>query len=106
MTVAPAQSRPAPARAFRLLWGFDALVGAVVVFFFLWGVADGTVSSFNITLWLGMLAVVAAVVGGSLALHAGGHRRIASALLLVLALPGMAYALFILAVLVFQPRWN
>jgi hypothetical protein len=89
-----------------VLWGFDALVAAVVVFFFLWGVADGTVSSFNIVLWLSTLAIVGVVVGGSLALRKAGQSVAAFALLAVLAIPGLGFTLFLVAVLVFQPRWN
>src|SRR5215217_3048043 len=33
--------------AFWLLWGFDALIAAVVLYFFFAGLADGSVSSFN-----------------------------------------------------------
>ncbi len=99
---------PAPRRhrAFWLFWGFDAIVAAVFGFFFLWGLADGSVSSFNIALWMGLLAVVAAVVGGSLALRRAGHSAVAFGLLLILAIPGMGMALFLLAILILQPRWN
>jgi hypothetical protein len=102
-------AQPAPprkSRAFWLVWGFDAVVAAVVVFFFLWGLSDGTVSSFNILLWLGMLALVAGVVFGSLALRRAGYTAPAFGLLMVLAFPGLMFVLFFLAVLILQPRWN
>ena len=101
-----ASATPPRQRAFWLLWGFDALVAAVVVFFFLWGLADGTVSSFNIVLWLCVLALVAAVVGGSLALKNAGRAKTAVSLLLVLAIPGLGFTVFLIAVLILQPRWN
>ena len=82
------------------------MVAAVVCFFFVWGVADGSVSSFNIMLWLGMLTLVAVVVGGSIALRRAGHLAPAFGLLLILAIPGLGMALFLLAVLILQPRWN
>ncbi len=93
-------------RAFWVLWGFDAIVAAVVAFFFVWGLADGSVSSFNMGLWLTLLAVVGGVVFGSLALQRSGQRGPAMGLLLVLAIPGIACALFLAAVLILQPRWN
>jgi hypothetical protein len=93
-------------RAFWLFWGVDAVVAAVVCFFFVWGVMDGSVSSFNIMLWLGLLTLVAVVVGGSLALRSAGHSAAAFGLLLILAIPGLGMALFFLAVLILQPRWN
>ena len=93
-------------RAFWLFWGVDAVVAAVVGFFFVWGVMDGSVSSFNIMLWLGLLTLAAVVVGGSLALRSAGHSAAAFGLLLILAIPGLGMALFFLAVLILQPRWN
>jgi hypothetical protein len=93
-------------RFFWPLWAFDAVIGAVVLFFFFWGLADGTVSSFNILLWLAMLAVVGVVVGGSYALQATGRAAAAIPLLLLLAMPGLAAVVFFVSVLVLQPRWN
>ena len=43
---------------FRILFGIDALAAAVVLFFFIWGLSDGTVSDFNILLWLALLGGV------------------------------------------------
>ena len=91
---------------FRILWGFDALIAAAVLFFFFWGLSDRTVSSFNIVLWLALLAGLAGVLGGSLTLSAKGHARPAMGLVLLLAVPGMLGVLFLLAVLILQPRWN
>jgi hypothetical protein len=102
-------TQPAPSRSGRFfwaLWGFDALIAATVVFFFLWGLGDGTVSSFNIMLWLGMLAAVGLVVAGSLALRNANQTAAAYVLLILLALPGLAFTLFLAAVLILQPRWN
>ena len=91
---------------FWLLWGWDAFIALVFLFFFFWGLADGTVSSFNIVLWLAVLTGLGVLVGGSLWLRAKGRLALAVALLLVLALPGALFALFFLAVLVLHPRWN
>jgi len=92
--------------AFRILFGIDALAAAVVVFFFLWGLSDGTVSSFNILLWLAMLGGVGGVPGGGVWLRANGHLRLANGVLLLLALPATLIALFFLLLIVAQPRWN
>jgi hypothetical protein len=69
------------------LWGWDALIALVFVVFFVWGLTDGTVSSFNIVLWIGTLAVVGGVLSGSSWLRSSGRRRVALALLLALAIP-------------------
>lgn len=41
---------------FWTLWSVNAATAAIVVYFFLAGAADGSVSSYNIGLWLGILA--------------------------------------------------
>ena len=91
---------------FRILFAFDAIVAAVILFFFFWGVSDGTVSSFNIGLWLGILAAVGGILAGGYFLNANGNRPLAIILLLVLAIPGLFYALFVLLIILLNPRWN
>ena len=93
-------------KLFRFVWGVDALIAAIFVGFFFWGLADGTVSSFNIVLWLGILAGLAGILGGSHRLQSKGHTRPAMGLLLILAIPGFLGVLFFLAVLMLHPRWN
>jgi hypothetical protein len=90
----------------RTLIGVDALAALVVVYFFLVGLADGSVSSFNGGLWFGIIAAIAAVIGGGWALYANGRRGAAAAVLMILALPAAVYALFIALILVTQPNWN
>lgn len=90
----------------RALWGWDALISVVFVVFFLIGLGDGSISSFNIEIWLTLLAGLAAVLLGSLALQSSGYIRLAAILLLIPGVPGLFYALFFVAVLVFNPRWN
>jgi hypothetical protein len=91
---------------YRVLIGIDLLAAAVVLFFFLWGLSDGTVSSFNILLWLGMVGGVSAVVGGGVWLNAYGQRWLANGVLLILAIPAALLALFFLMLIILQPRWN
>jgi hypothetical protein len=91
---------------FWILWGFDALIALVFVMFFIWGLADGSVSSFNILLWLGILAALGGILGGSSWLRNAGRQRAAKAVLMTLAFPGAMAVLFFLIVLIAQPRWN
>jgi len=91
---------------YRVLWWFDALIAAVFLYFFFIGLADGSVSSFNMGLWLFTLAALAAVLAGSHALKASAHPKAAVSLLLVLAIPGAIGVLFMLVVLTTQTRWN
>lgn len=90
----------------RILLGIDALAALVVVHFFFVGLADGSVSSFNGGLWFGIIAAIAAIVGGGWALQAKGRRGLAAAVLLILAAPAVVYALFIALILITQPHWN
>jgi hypothetical protein len=45
-------------------------------------------------------------VGGGWMLNANGKRGAAIAVPLILAVPGVLYALFILLIVIAQPRWN
>lgn len=92
--------------AYRLFLTVAAAVLAVAVYFFAIGIADGSVSSFNILLWLIVLVCLGCIVAGGYGLNANGQRRTATALLAVLAVPGIVAAIFILALIVFQPNWN
>jgi hypothetical protein len=91
---------------FWAAWGVDAVVTAVALWFFVAGLGDGSVSSFNAGIWLVLLAALAAVSGGSLWLRAAGRRGLALALALLLAVPGALAGLLLLVLLVAQPRWN
>ena len=91
---------------FWIPWAIDAVIAAIAVFFFLWGLADGTVSSFNIGLWTILLGLLAALVAGSLWLRSNGKQGIAIALFWVLAGPGVLVGLFFLILIVGNPRWN
>jgi len=92
--------------AFWIPWAIDAIIAAVAVVFFFIGIADGSVSSYNIVLWMGLLGGLAALVGGSLRLRSKGHRRAAIALLWVLAAPGVFAGLLMILIIVNPPRWN
>jgi hypothetical protein len=93
-------------KSFWLLWGFDVLIALVVLYFFVIGLADGSISSFNMGLWLLILLAVGGVVLGSLWLHSAGHSSAAKGVLLILAVPGLLCLLFFLSVLLLNPRWN
>lgn len=91
---------------FWILWGFDVLIALVVLYFFFIGIADGSVSSFNMGIWMLLLIGLAVVVLGSLALKSFGYILLAKILLSLLAIPGFLYGLFILLVIILKPRWN
>lgn len=91
---------------FWILWGFDALITLVALYFFFIGLADGSVSSFNAKIWALLLFGLAVILLGSLGLKSIGQLSWAKVLLSILAIPGLLYVLFILMVIITKPRWN
>ncbi len=89
-----------------IFWGIDALIAAIAVFFFVIGLMDGSVSSFNMGLWTFILAGLAAMLWGAHAFRRARKELLAKILLGVLAVPGVLAGLFLLTVLILNPRWN
>lgn len=93
-------------KTFWILWIFNALMALIPVYFFLEGVADGTVSQRNIGIWLILLLVVAIVLGGSLWLKGTDHLKIAKVLLIIATIPSVLAIVFFLSVILSNNRWN
>jgi hypothetical protein len=91
---------------YRILLTVDAIVAAALLYFFFAGLEDGSVSSFNIPLWLGLLGGAAAIIVGAYVLKSKGRLLPANLLLLIPAFPGFMFGLFILAAILLHPRWN
>lgn len=89
-----------------ILFGIDAIAAAIFGVFFVIGLADGTVSSFNLDLWFGILFGVAAILGGGVALRRAGRPVLACLVLAILALPTLLYGLFLLVAILSGARWN
>jgi hypothetical protein len=93
-------------KAFWFFWGADVLTALIAVYFFFVGLADGSVSSFNIGIWTALLLGLGGVVFGSLALRSTGREAWARALVIALALPALGIGLFFAVLLATHPRWN
>lgn len=91
---------------FKVLWTLNAVAASVVVLFFFIGLADGTVSSFNILLWLGILLALGLILAGSKSLMQKGKKQWAIILVSLLALPVVLFLLFFTAVIFSGGRWN
>lgn len=91
---------------FWILWGIDAVLSLVVLYFFFVGLADGSVSSYNMGLWLMILIGIGAIMLGSLWLKSNQYLIVAKIVLSILALPGVLYGLFMLIIILTKPRWN
>jgi hypothetical protein len=84
----------------------SVVTNAVAIVFFVIGIGDGTVSSFNIVLWVALLAGAGCSLWAGRSLRARGRFGPAIAALSVSALPALVGGLFLLMLLVTQPRWN
>jgi hypothetical protein len=91
---------------FRVVQVIDVLIALVVVAFFLIGLVDGSVSSFNIGLWLLILVAAAAILFGSQALHTSGRTGLAIALALLPALPVLFAFIVFLILIATGVQWH
>jgi hypothetical protein len=91
---------------FRILLGIDIVAAAVVGYFFLVGLADGSVSAFNAELWGAILLAIGAVFAGGIALRRAARPILACLILAILAVPTSLYGFFLLVVILSGERWN
>lgn len=91
---------------FWIPWGIAAVVTSVAVIFFLIGLTNGSVSSFNASIWALILPGTVGVTVCSLILKENGRPGMGALLALVLALPGLLAGLIILLFIIVPMRWN
>lgn len=91
---------------FWVLWIFTAVMSVIPVYFFFVGIKDGSVTTRNIILWLGILATIGLVLYGSLWLRDHDKLNLAKWVLGFAAVPGVLVLLYILVVIISKPRWN
>lgn len=91
---------------FWILFGIDAIAVTATIYFFLEGLRDGSVSSFNMGLWMALLGGVIAILGGGWMLNANGRRRMAIGVLSILGIPSVLFGLFMLLIVITQPNWH
>lgn len=95
-----------PMWIYRLFLAAAAAALAVALYFFGAGLADGSVSSFNMVMWLALLAALGGIVFSGIAINRSGQRAAAIAVLAIVAVPAVLAALFFLVLILTQPRWN
>jgi hypothetical protein len=93
-------------KLFWTLWGIDALICAIVAVFFILGVANGSVSSFNIGIWIAIWAALIGVLCGGLWLKVLGYPVWGAILLLILAIPGLLCGIFLVLLVTTNTTWN
>lgn len=92
--------------AFRILIAIDAVAAAVIGFFFVIGVGDGSVSSFNISLWIGILTAVAVILTAGILLHRNNRMVLGNLVLSILAVPATLYCAFFALIILTAPSWQ
>lgn len=91
---------------FKILWIINALAAMVILWFFITGLMDGSVSHRNIKLWLFIITAVAAILYISILLQQHGYNKSAVMLSLILAIPAIGYGLFVLLAIFNKGKWN
>jgi len=91
---------------YRSFLVIDILALIVTFYFFIIGIADGSVSNFNLGLWLFLIIAQVLILVGGYFLHQNNKFLIAKLLLAVTAIPSLIYLLFILLILITTPKWN
>ncbi len=91
---------------FKILWGIDAVAAAIITWFFIAGLLDGSVTARNIKLWLFILLATGSVLWISMLLKNHGHDTPAMITVLILAIPAIIYGLFALLMATKNGRWN
>ena len=85
---------------YRVFLVIDILVCLVIAGFFLAGLGDGSVGPYNIALWVPLVVVPATILFFGMQLKQKGRTGAATALLAVLAIPGLLGGGFVVLMIV------
>ncbi len=92
--------------AFWILWIFNAVMSLVPLYFFIVGLGDGSINNDNMGMWLIIMLVIAAILGGSYWLKESDHLTAAKVILGIATIPSVIAIIFFLTVLLSKERWN
>lgn len=104
--LSPRDARGVTLWIYRVFLAVASVVALLIVIFFFWGLADGSVSSFNFAIWFVALVIALAVPIFGIQVARHGHHFAAIFVLGILALPGLVYGLFVLLVVGSGTSWN
>ncbi len=91
---------------YRLQLGIALSAAAIALLFFAEGLSDGSMSTFNATAWLGVLAGTLGIPAAGIVLRRNGRLGAANLVLALLAVPALLAGMFFLVLILAQPRWN
>jgi hypothetical protein len=84
----------------------DLIALMTAMTFFAIGLTDGSVGSFNIVIWAALMTFLGGILWIGRRLRSNDRTRLATAVLGIVAIPTLLGGLFMLIVLIAQPRWN
>ncbi len=90
----------------RILFGIGWLTLGVILLFFLTGLADGSVSVWNMPHWAALIALPAMMLWAATALRAKGWNAAAMTLLGAMAVPALVVGTVILIFIINPPHWH
>ncbi|MFA5955795.1 hypothetical protein [Hyphomicrobium sp.] len=93
-------------RIYIPLLAIDAIALLIALYFFVVGIGDGTVSSFNILLWLAVLGGLSAIILAGRYFRTRRRLLAANVVLAIVGVPAILAGLFVISLLISQPRWN
>ena len=91
---------------FGTLFAINVAAGLVALAFFIIGLGDGTVTSFNILIWAAMLGVLFSMPWAAWAVRLRGRARLGTLLLLPVALLAVLGGVMILVMIVSPLNWR
>jgi hypothetical protein len=91
---------------YKLFLVADLIALMTAMTFFAIGLTDGSVGSFNIVIWTALMAFLGGIFWIGRRLRSNDRPRLATAVLGIVAIPALLGGLFMLIVLIAQPRWN
>ena len=91
---------------YRLFQAIVAIVTAVLLYFFVTGQGDGSITSSNLFLWLVLLAIPIGGLFLTSRLNAAGRRVAACVLLAAIAAPALLYGLFVGLIILGHPDFK
>ena len=91
---------------YRFLQAVVGIALAVLLWFFIVGLGDGSIDGSNMALWVLLLAAPIAALWISLHLWKAGKRGAACGLLGIPAVPALLYGLLILMFIILQPDFR
>lgn len=91
---------------FWISFGIDTLTLLIFLYFFVIGIFDRSVSSQNLGLWVLILLSLTIILISGFLLKEKGNLKTANLILSISAVPAMVFGLWILLMLLTNPRWN